>query len=303
MTGRRRLIHGSPTRSVPQIVLTYVAAIAFAIWVLFPLWFTISSSFSNPAEMVARPPHWIPSDPTLLNYEAVLTNVTPAQAGATTATFVPPSLQGQVLRAIGMSLLVGACVMVLNLVIGGAAGYGYSRFRFRGSRLAYLFLLATQVVPAIAIVTPFFAAFHMAGLIGSPIALIVSYLVFTTPLSIWLLKGYFDAVSPEIEEAALVDGATRLRIIWSIVAPISRPGLIATGLLVFLQCWSEFFYANVLTNQLTIPPLLAGYNTPPLVFGWNVLAAATMLSILPPLLLAVIFQRFVVSGLSHGALK
>ena len=83
------------------------------------------------------------------------------------------------------------------------------------------------------------------------------------PLSIWLLKGYFDAVSPEIEEAALVDGASRLRILWSIVAPIAMPGLIATGLLVFLQCWSEFFYANVLTSQLTIPPLLAGYNTPP----------------------------------------
>ena len=123
------------------------------------------------------------------------------------------------------------------------------------------------------------------------------------PLSIWLLKGYFYAVSPEIEEAALVDGASRLRILWSIVAPIAMPGLIATGLLVFLQCWSEFFYANVLTSQLTIPPLLAGYNTPPLVFGWNVLAAATMLSILPPLLLALVFQRFVVSGLSHGALK
>ena len=100
-----------------------------------------------------------------------------------------------------------------------------------------------------------------------------------------------------------MDGATRVRIIWSIVAPLARPGLIATGLLIFLEAWSEFFYANVLTNQMTIPPLLAGFNTPPLTFGWNPLAAATMLSIIPPIILALLFQRYVVSGLSQGAVK
>lgn len=300
---RRFGLRATPLRSRTSVVATYIGAALFAVWILFPIWFTVSSSFSNPTEMVARPPHWIPLDPTILNYQAVLTNVTAQQAGAATSTFVPPDLQGQVIKALAMSFLIGVSVMVLNLVIGGAAGYAYSRFRFRGSRAGYLFLLVSQVVPAIAIVTPFFVFFRVVGLIGSPLALVGSYLVFTLPLSIWLLKGYFDGVSPEIEEAALVDGASRLRIIWAIAMPIARPGAIATGLLVFLQCWSEFFYANVLTNQLTIPPLLAGYNTPPLVFGWNVLAAATMLSILPPLVLALAFQRFVVSGLSHGALK
>jgi ABC-type glycerol-3-phosphate transport system permease component len=100
----------------------------------------------------------------------------------------------------------------------------------------------------------------------------------------------------------MVDGASRLRILWIIVAPLAAPGLIATALLVFLEAWSEFFYANVLTSQLTVPPLLASYNSLQ-TFSWNTLAAATVLSLVPPVLIAIIFQRYVVSGLSHGALK
>ena len=144
-----------------------------------------------------------------------------------------------------------------------------------------MFLLVSRVVPAIAIITPFFVLFRVTGLINTPFALIFSYLLFTLPLSIWLLKSYFDALSPEIEEAAMVDGASRLRILWIIVAPLAAPGLIATGLLVFLESWSEFFYANVLTNQLTVPPLLASYNSLQ-TFSWNTLAAATVLSLIPP---------------------
>jgi ABC-type glycerol-3-phosphate transport system permease component len=269
----------------------------FALWVLLPLWFTVMSSFSEPSEMVARPPHWIPQNPTLDNYRKIFTSVTNANNVAfETAT------NGRILGALGMSAFVGMSVAGLSLVIGGLAAYGYSRFQFRGSRVGYLFLLVSRVIPAIAIITPFFIAFRVTGLINTPFALIISYLLFTLPLAIWLLKSYFDALSPEIEEAAMVDGASRLRIVWVLVAPLALPGLIATGLLVFLESWSEFYYANVLTSQLTVPPLLASYNTLQ-TFGWNTMAAATMLSLIPPLLIAIVFQRFVVSGLSHGALK
>ena len=281
-------------RGLVRSVVIYLSFALFAIWVLLPLWFTAMSAISHPAEMTARPPNWIPKNPTLENFEAVFGSA--SVAGNTSRQ------EGRILTALANSGFVGLSVAFLNLVIGGAAAYGYSRFRFRGSRAGYLFLLVSRVVPAIAIITPFFVAFRVSGLINTPFALIISYLLFTLPLSIWLLKGYFDALSPEIEEAAQVDGAGRFRIMWVIVAPLARPGLIATGLLVFLEAWSEFFYANVLTNQLTVPPLLASYNSLQ-TFSWNTLAAATVISLIPPVLIAVIFQRYVVSGLSHGALK
>ncbi len=277
-----------------RTVLIYVAFVLFAAWVILPLWFTAMSSISVPAEMVAKPPHWIPRNPTLENYEAVFGTASKARNSS--------EQNARIVTSVGWSAAIGISVAVLNLVIGGLAAYGYSRFRFRGSRAGYVFLLVSRVVPAIAIITPFFVLFRVTGLINTPFALIFSYLLFTLPLSIWLLKSYFDALSPEIEEAAMVDGASRLRILWIIVAPLAAPGLIATGLLVFLESWSEFFYANVLTNQLTVPPLLASYNSLQ-TFSWNTLAAATVLSLIPPVVLAVLFQRYVVSGLSHGALK
>ena len=281
-------------RRVGRAVVIYTSVVLFAAWVLLPLWFTVMSSISQPAEMVARPPHWIPQNPTLDNFQAVF--------GSASKASNTSDQNARILSSLGWSLIIGISVAALNLLIGGLAGYGYSRFRFRGSRAGYVFLLVSRVVPAIAIITPFFIAFRVAGLINTPFALIFSYLLFTLPLSIWLLRSYFDALSPEIEEAAMVDGASRLRILWIIVAPLAAPGQIATGLLVFLESWSEFFYANVLTSQLTVPPLLASYNNLQ-TFGWNTLAAATVLSLIPPVLIAIVFQRYVVSGLSHGALK
>jgi ABC-type glycerol-3-phosphate transport system permease component len=272
----------------------YVSFAVFAVWVLLPLWFTAMSSISQPAEMVARPPHWIPQNPTLENYEAVFGTASKARNSS--------EQNARIVTSLAWSLIIGISVAALNLLIGGLAAYGYSRFRFRGSRAGYVFLLVSRVVPAIAIITPFFIAFRVTGLINTPFALIFSYFLFTLPLSIWLLRSYFDALSPEIEEAAMVDGASRLRILWIIVAPLAAPGLIATALLVFLEAWSEFFYANVLTSQLTVPPLLASYNSLQ-TFSWNTLAAATVLSLVPPVLIAIVFQRYVVSGLSHGALK
>jgi multiple sugar transport system permease protein len=264
--------------------------------VLAPIWFTVHSSFSNPSEMSIRPPNWIPAKPTLGNYISVFTSATDKSGQYTSQQ------AGRMWRALSNSMIVGLLVAFSNILIGGFAGYAYSRYRFRGSQFGYLFLLATRVVPGIAIIVPFFAGFRALGLIDTPWALIISYNLFTLPFSIWLLKSYFDRLPREIEEAAYVDGASRLRTIFVIVAPLARPGLVATLLLIFLESWSEFFYAMVLTNSLTVPPLLASYQSLQ-TFTWNVLAAATVVSLIPPIILAVIFQRYIVSGLTQGAVK
>lgn len=282
--------------NLKRTVFIYFCFMLFGIWVLAPLWFTVHSSFSNPSEMSVRPPNWIPAKPTLGNYISVFTSATDKSGQYTSQQ------AGRMWRALSNSLIVGLLVAFSNILIGGFAGYAYSRYRFRGSKAGYLFLLATRVVPGIAIIVPFFAGFRAVGLIDTPWALIISYNLFTLPFSIWLLKSYFDRLPREIEEAAYVDGASRLRTIFVIVAPLARPGLVATLLLIFLESWSEFFYAMVLTNSLTVPPLLASYQSLQ-TFTWNVLAAATVVSLIPPIILAVIFQRYIVSGLTQGAVK
>lgn len=283
-------------QDAPRTVFLYVCFTIFAVWVLAPIAFTIHSSFSNPGEMSAQPPNWIPRNPTLQNYVSVFTSATDASGQYTSQQ------EGRMWSALFNSAMIGILVAASNLIIGGLAGYSYSRYRFRGSRAGFLFLLATRVVPGIALVVPFYALFRTAGLINTPWALIIAYNIFTLPLSIWLLKSYFDHLPREIEEAASVDGAGRLRTLLIIVVPLARPGLVATGLLVFLESWSEFFFAVVLTNQLTVPPLLAGYQSLQ-TFTWNTLAAATVISLIPPVLLAIVFQRYIVSGLSAGSVK
>jgi multiple sugar transport system permease protein len=279
-----------------RTIFLYVCLFLFAVWVLAPIAFTLWSSFATPGEMTAKPPHWIPQHITMANYQAVFGSATNASGQYTSQQ------NGAMWSALFYSAFVGLFVTATNLIIGGLAGYAYSRYRFRGSHAGFLFLLATRVVPGIALVVPFYALFRQIGLINTPWALILAYLIFTLPLSIWLLKSYFDHLPKEIEEAASVDGASRMRILLIIVAPLARPGLVATGLLVFLEAWSEFFFAVVLTNSLTVPPLLASYQSLQ-TFTWNTLAAATVISLIPPVLLAVIFQRYIVSGLSAGSVK
>lgn len=163
-------------------------------------------------------------------------------------------------------------------------------------------MIASRVVPAIAIIGPFFVAFRVFDMLDTPWALLISYNIFTLPIAILVLKNYFDQLPREIEEAAKIDGASRMLTLWIIVVPIAKPGLVAAGVLIFLEAWGEFFYALVLTNQLTVPPLLAGFQSVQQ-FNWNTLAAATVMSMLPPIVLAFVFQRYVVNALTAGVGK
>lgn len=273
--------------------LLYAALVLFAVWVLFPFWFLVNSSFMTPQEAVAVPPHWFPEEPTLGNYSAILAGKV-APGGAEVGL--------RVMTALGESFAVGVLTVVVNLALGGTAAYSMSRYRYRGSRLAYLAVLFARLVPAIAIVAAFFVVLRNLSLIDTRYALVIAYTSFTLPITILLLKNYFDGLPRELDEAALVDGASRLQALWYVIRPIARPGFIAAACLVFLESWGEFFYALTLTNQLTIPPVLAGFRGF-FQFNWTTLAAATVLAVVPPVLLALIFQRYVVRGLAQGVTK
>ena len=273
--------------------MLYLCVLLFAIWVLLPVWYLVVSSLITVTQLGIKPFPIIPSSITFDNYLSVLTGSNGGKGIGST------DLGSRLLPAIGNSFLVSAVLVVMNLVVAGTAAYAMSRYPFRGARLFELSVIATRVVPAIAIIGPFFVAFRVLGILNTPLALIISYNVFTLPLAIMILKNYFDQLPRELEEAAKIDGASRLLTLWLIIVPIARPGLVAAGVLIFLEAWSEFFYSLVLTNQLTVTPLLAGFQSVQQ-FNWNALAAATVMSMIPPVVLVLFFQRHVVGALTAG---
>ncbi len=279
-------------------IMIYFFLALFVFWIVFPLLFTVMSSVMTDRELALVPPHWLPQNPTFSNYFNVLFGtVTGAYVGQTATGF-----GSTVVQALFWSTVIASVVAAFNVVVGGVTAYGYSRFVFPGRRLGYFLVIASRVVPAIAVVLPFFILFRTLGLVGSPLTLIVSYNVFTLPLAIWVLSSYFDSLPRELEDSARVEGAREHQILLRIVVPLAMPGLIAAGLLVFLESWSEFFFALVLTNELTMPPVLLGFENSSQ-FTWPSLAAATMLSLIPPVVLAVVFQRYLVGGLTRGAFR
>ena len=294
---RARASRGKPNRrSLAMSIVFYAGIVLFGLWILLPVWFLVMSSFTTLGQLSVRPFPLIPDQMTLENYYSVLTGSTGDEA------FGSIDVGARLVPAIGQSLLVSSLLVGLNLLIAGWAAYGLSRYPFTGARAFELSVIASRVVPAIAIIGPFFVAFRVFDMLDTPWALLISYNIFTLPIAILVLKNYFDQLPREIEEAAKIDGASRMLTLWIIVVPIAKPGLVAAGVLIFLEAWGEFFYALVLTNQLTVPPLLAGFQSVQQ-FNWNTLAAATVMSMLPPIVLAFVFQRYVVNALTAGVGK
>ena len=278
-------------------LVTYAAFCVLIFWVGFPVYYMLITSFMDPPELAAKPPHWIPQQPTIENYREVIIGKT-GQRGdyGTTTEFT------RMMPALLNSTFVSVAVVLLNLIIGGMAAYAFSRFDFRVSRAIYLGVLMTRVLPALSLIVPLFIILRKLGLINTLWALIVTYTIFILPLTIWILREYFDTLARDIEEMALIDGATRWQAFRMVVAPLAVPGLIAVGVMSFMEAWSEFFFALTLTNSLTYPPLLMSFRNLHQV-NWNALAAATTLGVIPPVVVAFVFQRYLVRGLSEGAVK
>jgi ABC-type glycerol-3-phosphate transport system permease component len=292
---------GLRTRRIIFKIVLYVVLPIFVFWILFPFVWVFSSSFMNIKELGAIPPNWIPKEPTLKNYRSVLqgkfsaTEETGHQIGVYEGA-------RPVLPAMGNSFYIAFIVAFYNTIVGGLAAYSMSRFRTRVNRSLYLTFLGSRVLPPMAMIIPFFIFFRRLSLIGTPWALILSYNLFILPLSIWLLKAYFDRVPADLEEMGLIDGLNRLGALFRIVIPIAIPGFVAVFIMSMLECWSEFFYALVLTDQLTMPPVLIGFRQIEQIL-WNQMAAAAVLTVLPPVIFVLLLQKYIISGLTAGAVK
>ncbi|MCC6630178.1 MAG: carbohydrate ABC transporter permease [Chloroflexi bacterium] len=203
------------------------------------------------------------------------------------------------------SVAIGVPTTLLAVIAATSGAYALSRFNFRGRGLTGMLILVTQMLPGTLLVIPIYLMFKAAGLLDTHIALIVSYATFALPFSIWMLKGYFDTIPIELEEAALVDGCTRLRVLRHIVLPLSLPGLTVTAMFAFVLAWNDLVLAITLNSNPELRTVAVGlasfvgeYGTP-----WGQIMAASAVSSLPILLLFLFLQRYLLYGLTAGAVK
>jgi ABC-type glycerol-3-phosphate transport system permease component len=265
-------------------LLSIVTAAAVAA-LLFPLYWAVMASFL-PEHRLFEAPLLIPRELTLEHYRALFTG----------RDFWTP---------IRNSLVVAGGTTALAVPLGALCAYALARLRFRGKGVALALVLAVSMFPQVSIVSPLYLGLRELGLLNTYGGLIVPYLTFAMPLTIWLLVGFFRQLPAEIEDAAMIDGAGRLRTLWEVVLPLAWPGLATTAILTFLYSWNEFLFALSFTlgpERYTVPVAVAlfrgQYQVP-----WGEILAAAVVATVPVAAVVLIAQRRIVAGLTSGAVK
>ncbi|NEN04317.1 carbohydrate ABC transporter permease [Diaminobutyricibacter tongyongensis] len=268
------------TRSILWICLT-VLVILYA----FPFVYMLFTSFKTPIETNAIPPQILPSIWTIQNYITVL------------------STQG-VPQSFVNSLQTAAMSTILSLVLAVPAAYAVTRYRTRPGRIFILLALVMRMVPAIIVGAPLITMFHTIGLSDTSLALAIAQTTVSLPLSIWLMASFFEAVPDELDEAARVDGCSRLGSLWRVVLPVARGGVAVTAIFAFLASWNDFIFALLLTSvrAVTTPLQIANFQSQ---FGldWGNMTSLAVLYSVPVIILAIVLQRHIVAGLTLGAVK
>ena len=276
-----------------KLVLSLMTLPVFFL-IFFPILWLFSASLSNQVELFTVPIHWIPQHPTLQNYMDIFF---PSQA----ASSVPRTFAVALLN----SIKIASAVTVICIFIGSLAAYALVRIPFGWNRGVQLSIMAIRMIPEVSLILPLFILASSLQLINKPIVLIVTYMSFALPYTIWLMTAYFATVPVELEDAARLDGCSRLGILFRVVMPISVPGLVSTAMFVFLLAWDEFFYALIFTSTLaakTVPVAIAEF-VGRYVVNVNGMMAGGILAAIPPVLVALLFQRYIVSGMTAGAVK
>jgi multiple sugar transport system permease protein len=278
----RRKIHWDrvATRVVTHLVLLVLVAFAIA-----PLAWAISSAFKTQAEILGSV-NFLPQQPTLDNFKVVIGQ-----------TAFPHWFLN--------SLIVSGSTTILAILIGSMAGYAMSRWRFRGRALFGNTLLVVQMFPGVMLAIPLYLLLTTYHLIDTLWALLVTYLTFALAFSVWMLKGYFDGIPREIEEAALIDGVSRIGILWRIILPLAGPGITTVAVYAFLLAWNEFFFAYVFLASNSKYTLMLGMYSfiQQFTTQWGNIMAAGTLTTLPVLVFFFLIQRVLTRGLVAGAVK
>lgn len=281
-----RPLADKPRYRLPELAVTYTLYGMLSLLVLFPLAWVLLGSFKNPGEIFAFPTTFWPRDFTFTNYADVINR-----------TALPTYLWNTV--------IVTGSTLALTLFIGTVAAYGFSRWDFPFKDTILVVLLILQLIPSTVNIVPYYMMLNSLDLLNTHAGLIIIYTAGNIPFVIWIMKGYFDTLPRSLDEAAVIDGCSMFRVFWSIILPLSLPGLSAAGFLTFLSAWSEFLLPLVLANSREVAVMSVGLYS---FFGADSTAyhyafAASVMSTAPVIIAYLFAQEYLVSGLASGAEK
>lgn len=265
----------------------YVAYAVIILFFLFPLFWVLSMSLKTVPQLFATPPIWFPLEPQFQNYSYVLTS-TP------------------ILSYLLNSAWIVFLTVFFTLLIATLAAYGFSRYGFRYKRQSLMAVLVFQMISPVVIAIPLYRLFASMGLLNNYFTVVLVYVAIVLPFTTWFLKGYFDTIPYEMDEAAIVDGATRWQILTRILLPVCAPGIATAAILSAVLSWSQFVVPFILIDDRNLYPVSVGLvnlQSTTDAITTHYLAAASVIAITPVILVFVLLQRYIVSALTSGAIK
>jgi ABC-type glycerol-3-phosphate transport system permease component len=271
--------------ALAEAALVQVPLLLFILVAIFPFVWALSTSLKTPDQLLLYPPRYVPSPLAPENYLRAW------QKGMG---------QGFV-----NSIFVCTVSVLLTVLVGALAAYSIGRLRWRGRSVFLLVIIAPMMVPGLVLLVPTYIMMSQLRLLDTYLVLILLYVVRSLPLSVWIMRGFFETLPRELEEAAYIDGASRLQVLRHVVLPLSQPALVATALIVFHNSWDDFLVASTMTSRATMRTVQVAlyFNIGEYGIDWGALMAAAIMSLAPMLVLFLLLQRRFISGITHGALK
>ncbi len=268
-----------------HVLTFYFPLTVLVAFIVLPYVWTLVTSLKTTNELYSTQVTFLPRMPSLENYRVLLQET-------------------DFLYSVGRSFLVGVTTSFLAMAVAVLAGYAISRYRFAGRSVILHGVLLLYMFPSVLFLTPLYKVFNALHLIGSNLALVIAYCTFTIPFGIWLLTSYIDEIPRELDEAAMIDGASVFQVVTKVLFPLLCPGLVATGTYIFINSWNEYLYAVMFTTSQnrTMPVMLASlvgqYD-----IRWDLISAGAVLALLPTVILFMLVQKQLISGLASGSVK
>lgn len=275
------------TKSREAVVkaVRYLLIVLLLVFVLFPFFYMVSTAFKAEEDLFSSPPKFLPRSPTLMNFHQ--------------------ALQPKFIRYFMNSFIVTIGTTIIVIAVALFSSYAFSRLRFRGRKFLLKIIIFTQLFPLIVIIIPIYVLYNKTGIVNTHLSLIIAYLAFTVPVGVWMLRGFFKGIPYNLEEAAMVDGCTRLTAFVRVVLPLARPGISATAVYIFIVTWQEFMFALTMLTGEKMRTLPVGILDFIRQYGvnWGGLMALSTLITVPVFILFLVLQRQFISGLTQGSVK
>lgn len=267
-------------------VFLFLVLTILVIFAVFPVLWGLSTSLKPSGQIYSVPPRWIPSPITFENYRLIFSDKA-------------------MLRYFLNTMIISFCTMLVSLVVAVFGAYGFSRFRFPGRKTLLISILLTRLLPRVTIIVPLYISLRNLKLLNNYLGLILVYCLIVMPLAVWMLKGFFDNLPYEIEEAAVLDGCSPIGVLTRIVIPISAPAIASVAMYSFILAWNEFLFALVMTSGKAIRPISVGlaFFIDEAGIHWGPLMAASIMMSVPAIIVFMLLQTQLIHGLSEGAVK